>query len=193
MSAGQCLDKVAPPPCLLPSPLRQPSCCSPAHNELSLNPLASGAPAPPPLLLQLRFNQDNTITDRPMVDVMVSLDHMLESASARAGSSSIFGSALHQLVLIIADGRFHEKDSLRRAVREAAGRPGVLYAFIVLDNAANSILDMQTVRFVGGQPVFDRYLDSFPFPYYIVLRDTAALPRTLADLLRQWFELSAHG
>ena len=51
----------------------------------------------------------------------------------------------------------------------------------------------QTVSFVGGKPVFARYMDSFPFPFYIVLRDTAALPRTLADLMRQWFELSSHG
>ena len=33
------------------------------------------------------------------------------------------------------------------------------------------------------------YLDSFPFPYYIVLRNIEALPRTLADLLRQVFPL----
>ena len=31
-------------------------------------------------------------------------------------------------------------------VRAAADRPGVLYAFIVLDNPANSILDMQVRR-----------------------------------------------
>ncbi|KAI9201056.1 hypothetical protein LWI28_017435 [Acer negundo] len=30
-----------------------------------------------------------------------------------------------------------------------------------------------------------KYLDSFPFPYYIVLMNIEALPRTLADLLRQ--------
>eukprot|EP00887_Chlorella_sp_A99_P000601 scaffold17.g601.t1 len=118
----------------------------------------------------MRFDQDNTISDRPMVDVVTSLDLMLEGAAQRAGSSSS-SSGLQQLVLIIADGRFHEKESLRRAVREAAGRPGVLYAFIVLDNPANSILDMQSVRFAGGKPVFDRYLDSFPFPFYIVLVD----------------------
>lgn len=29
------------------------------------------------------------------------------------------------------------------------------------------------------------YMDSFPFPYYIVLRDIEALPRTLGDVLRQ--------
>lgn len=36
-----------------------------------------------------------------------------------------------------------------------------------------------------------QYLDTFPFPFYVVLRDIAALPATLADLLRQWFHLHA--
>jgi len=76
-------------------------------------------------------------------------------------------------------------------LQEASGRKGVLLAFIALDNPSNSLLDMQTVSFVGGKPVFNKYLDTFPFPYYIVLRDIAALPRTLADLLRQWIQLSA--
>ena len=71
--------------------------------------------------------------------------------------------------------RFHEKGTLRAAVRAAADRPGVLYAFIVLDTAgANSILEMQTVSFVDGKPVFSQYVDSFPFPLYIVLRDIGA-------------------
>ena len=50
---------------------------------------------------------------------------------------------------------------------------------------------MQAVSFVNGKPVFQRYLDTFPFPHYVVVKDIAALPRTLADLLRQWFELSS--
>lgn len=49
------------------------------------------------------------------------------------------------------------------------------------------------MTFQGGKPVFRRYLDDFPFPYYVLLRDISALPRTLADLLRQWFELSSAG
>lgn len=28
-------------------------------------------------------------------------------------------------------------------------------------------------------------MDSFPFPYYVMLKNIEALPRTLADLLRQ--------
>lgn len=143
------------------------------------------------IMSRMRFDQDNTISDRPMVDVITSVDHLLDSASARAASSGAGQATLHQLVLIIADGRFHEKEALKRAARDAASRPGVLYAFIILDNAANSILDMQSVAFKDGKPVFTKYIDTFPFPFYIVLRDTAALPRTLADLLRQWFELSA--
>ena len=47
------------------------------------------------------------------------------------------------------------------------------------------------VTFSGGAPVYRPYLDDFPFPYYVVLRDVAALPRTLADLMRQWFALSS--
>jgi len=148
----------------------------------------------------LRFDQDNTIADKPMTEVIASLDILLEDARNSQSSSSYRGggggygssSSLHQLVLIVADGRFHEKEALQRAVRAAADKPGVLYAFIVLDNPSNSLLDMQTVSFEGGKPVFTKYMDSFPFPFYIVLRDIAALPRTLADLLRQWFEISSH-
>lgn len=58
--------------------------------------------SPPP---QMRFDQDNTIADRPMMDVVTSLDHMLDGASARAGASAA-GTSLHQLVLVVADGRW---------------------------------------------------------------------------------------
>ena len=76
-------------------------------------------------------------------------------------------------------------------LQEASSKKGVLYAFIVLDNPASSLLDMQTVSFANGKPVFNKYIDSFPFHFYVVLRHIAALPHTLADLLRQWFELGA--
>ena len=35
-----------------------------------------------------------------------------------------------------------------------------------------------------------RWIDSFPFPYYIVLRELRALPQVLSDALRQWFEMN---
>ena len=59
--------------------------------------------------------QDNTLADRPMVELLTMLMHMLDMARHSAQHSG--GSpALHQLVLILADGRFHEKESLRRVV-----------------------------------------------------------------------------
>lgn len=33
------------------------------------------------------------------------------------------------------------------------------------------------------------YLDNFPFPFYVILRDINSLPTVLSDALRQWFEL----
>ncbi len=50
-----------------------------------------------------------------MVELLTMLMHMLDLARANAAAH---GSAqqLHQLVLVLADGRFHEKDSLRRMV-----------------------------------------------------------------------------
>lgn len=53
-----------------------------------------------------------------------------------------------------------------------------------------SILDMQTVAYkeVNGEMKIEmeRYLDTFPFEYYVVLRDVEALPEVLSETLRQW-------
>lgn len=41
-----------------------------------------------------------------------------------------------------------------------------------------------------GQPlVIQSYMEHFPFPFYMILRDIKALPDILSDALRQWFEL----
>ncbi|KAL2649174.1 hypothetical protein R1flu_017302 [Riccia fluitans] len=140
------------------------------------------------MVSRFSFSQDNTIADKPMADLLHFLTRMLDQA-ARKATAPAENLHLQQLVLIIADGRFHEKESLRRYIREAASRKQLL-AFIVLDNPQESILDMQSVSFSNGAPSFTKYLDTFPFPYYILLRDIESLPRTMADLLRQWFELA---
>ncbi|KAJ1854427.1 AAA ATPase midasin, partial [Coemansia sp. RSA 2703] len=36
-----------------------------------------------------------------------------------------------------------------------------------------------------------RFLDTFPFKYYVVLRDIHGLPTVLAETLRQYFSLVA--
>ena len=54
-----------------------------------------------------------------------------------------------------------------------------------------SVLEMKSVSFVDGQVAIDQYMDGYPFPCYVVLRDVAALPDTLATALKQWFEFHA--
>lgn len=139
------------------------------------------------MISQFSFKQDNTIADEPIADLLHCLTRMLDTVSKNASIASGRNN-LQQLILIIADGRFHEKETLRRCIREAVSRRQML-AFIILDNLCESIMDVQSVSFTGGAPQFSKYIDTFPFPYYILLKDIEALPRTLVDLLRQWFEL----
>lgn len=54
---------------------------------------------------------------------------------------------------------------------------------------ASSILQLRTATFVKGRCVFRSYLEDYPFPYYIFIREVEALPNALSDALRQWFEM----
>ena len=52
-----------------------------------------------------------------------------------------------------------------------------------------SIMDLQSVSYPNGKLTISKWIDAFPFPDYIVLRDLATLPQVLSDALRQWREL----
>ena len=151
----------------------------------TLHPL--GAPltdaAGPGLVGAFDFSGEHTVESAPVGELLDALDAQLTVAAADdAGAGG--GGALQQLVLVIADGHFHEKESLRLRLRRLERR-GLLVAFIALD-PGGSLLGMQSVSFAGGRPVFSSYLDSFPFPFYTVVSEAPTLPRTLCDLLRQW-------
>ena len=109
--------------------------------------------------------------------------------------SQISNPNLSQLLLIVSDGRglFAEGvDFVKAAVRQAHSS-NIFVVFVVLDNPLNkdSILDIRIPVFkASGQlPEIKSYMDHFPFPFYIILRDIDSLPQTLSDALRQWFEL----
>lgn len=88
-----------------------------------------------------------------MILSLLSLQGLLQSAASRAGTAR--GSSLQQLVLILADGHFHEKESLRRRVRAMADQPNMLIVFIALDSkGAESLLELQTVTFAGVNSAF---------------------------------------
>lgn len=100
-----------------------------------------------------------------------------------------------QLLLIVSDGRglFSEgMEMVKSAVRQAR-EANVFLVFVVIDNPQNkdSILDIKVPVFKSGNqlPEIKPYMDYFPFPFYIILRDINSLPHVLCDALRQWFEL----
>ncbi|XP_054474709.1 midasin [Anoplopoma fimbria] len=100
-----------------------------------------------------------------------------------------------QLLVIVSDGRglfLEGKERVMAAVR-AARSANVFIIFVVLDNpnSRDSILDIKVPIFKGpGElPEIRSYMEEFPFPFYVILRDVNALPETLSDALRQWFEL----
>ena len=103
-----------------------------------------------------------------------------------------------QLVFMISDGRI-ERDSraeLKRLIREMFER-NILLAMIVVEgqnsdgSRKDSLVNMKEVTFEKGKPVVKRFIEDYPFPYYIILEDMSALPEVLGDALRQWFEMLA--
>ena len=74
---------------------------------------------------------------------------------------------------------------------------GIFIVFLILDNPKNkdSILDIRFPVFKsdGSMPEIKSYIEEFPFPFYVLLRDINALPTVLSDALKQWFELVTQG
>ena len=79
---------------------------------------------------------------------------------------------------------------------------GIFTVFIVLDNiqsdadgiaSRKSIFDTESVQFVDNKVIRTNYMDAFPFPFYIVIRDVSSVPIVLGESLRQWFDLVTSG
>ena len=107
---------------------------------------------------------------------------------------SALGCAVSQLLLIISDGRglFNEGEALvRQAVRNIQEHH-VFTVFLVMDSYSNkdSILDIKVPVFdSSGNVTIDSYMDKFPFPFYIILKDINCMPRVLGEALRKWLEM----
>ncbi|KAL4245562.1 Midasin [Abortiporus biennis] len=131
---------------------------------------------------------------------------ILEQARERRAMSSATAADLWQMEIIISDGICQDHERLRTVLRRAEEQR-VMIVFVVLDslhtnvsNASasntapgqNSILAMNQVAYkeVNGRLdlTVSRYLDTFPFEYYVVVRDVEALPDILSGTLKQFFE-----
>ncbi|KAG9103873.1 hypothetical protein FRC06_007402 [Ceratobasidium sp. 370] len=134
--------------------------------------------------------------DQPVTDVLRLIESSLEVLRcARERSSG--PSDLWQLEIVISDGICQDHERLRTVLRRAE-EERVMVVFVVVDaptqngSEENSIVSMlqPTIKTVDGRMdiQMERYLDSFPFRYFVVLRDVEALPDVLAGTLRQFFE-----
>ena len=150
-----------------------------------------------------RFNQTATNV-HSLLDASL---RMLEDARERRSISSHTVAELWQLEIIISDGVCQDHDYLRSILRKAEEQL-VMIVFIIIDSLSaaahsttgaashrdlqNSILSMKqaTYKNIDGRIELhmQRYLDSFPFEYYVVLRNVEALPEVLSSTLKQFFE-----
>ncbi|RZF39131.1 hypothetical protein LSTR_LSTR005759 [Laodelphax striatellus] len=138
------------------------------------------------LMQQLLFDQQKT-----------QVGSLLEFACdllSGGGGSAASSAAPAQLLVIVSDGRgvMDEGEARVRAAVRRARLQNVFTVFVVIDNPTNkdSILDIRMPKFVDGKLLgISSYMDSFPFPFYLILRDINGLPMVLSDALRQWFEL----
>ncbi|KAF3915344.1 Midasin [Arthrobotrys entomopaga] len=122
-------------------------------------------------------------------------------------------SDLWQLELIISDGICEDHQEIQRLVRLAHFEKIVLI-FVIIDAAggaiaadnsnsnskskgSSSILDMKEAVFTdqgdgrGPKLQVNRYMDTFPFSYYLIIRRIEDLPGMLSTALRQWFSQAA--
>ncbi|KAK7048623.1 midasin [Favolaschia claudopus] len=126
------------------------------------------------LMSAFRFDQKAT-------DVLALVEtslRVLEAARERAGDGV-------GLQFIISDGMCQDHERLRTVLRKAEEQR-VMIVFVIVDSlhsqaaAGGSILTMEKAEYknVDGRMELQlqRYLDSFPFEYYVVLRNVEALP-----------------
>jgi midasin len=109
-------------------------------------------------------------------------------------AKSSVNSDLWQLQIILSDGVCEDHETIQRLVRKAR-EERIMMVFVVIDgiNSNESILDMSQVSYVQDPNTnamtlkVDKYLDTFPFEYYVVVRNIKELPEMLALILRQYF------
>ena len=96
-----------------------------------------------------------------------------------------------QILFVISDAVFSHREACRAWVSEAAAKKQLI-VFIIIDtnDGTSSVLERQSFSFgEDGSMLQISYMDTFPYPFYIVLRDINSMPQIIGDSLRQWFEM----
>jgi midasin len=142
---------------------------------------------------QFSYQQTGTNVRKLVAD---SIALFRDARTKRSGGGSGNSADLWQLELIISDGICEDHETIRRLVRQAQ-EERIMIVFIILDAAkGSSILDLTQASFEPDDSAMGtgemklkmkKYLEGFPFAYYLVVRDVRELPAVLAMALKQWF------
>ncbi|OXV09698.1 hypothetical protein Egran_02528 [Elaphomyces granulatus] len=133
---------------------------------------------------QFSYQQTGTDVRKLVVD---SIALFREARSKRSTGNT----ELWQLELIISDGICEDHESIRQLVQQAQ-EERIMIVFII---TGSSILDLTQASFEPDEASgtgemklkMKRYLEGFPFSYYLVVRNMRELPAVLSTALKQWF------
>ncbi|CAB4255465.1 similar to Saccharomyces cerevisiae YLR106C MDN1 Huge dynein-related AAA-type ATPase (midasin), forms extended pre-60S particle with the Rix1 complex (Rix1p-Ipi1p-Ipi3p) [Maudiozyma barnettii] len=116
-----------------------------------------------------------------------------ESLKIFENGRAITNSDQWQLEIIISDGVCEDHETIERLVRRAREKK-IMLVFVIIDGISSneSIMDMSQVNYIpdkNGVPQLKitKYLDNFPFEFYVVVHEISELPEMLALILRQYF------
>ena len=142
------------------------------------------------MIAQLCFEQTQT----RIANLMESVIQLMSSSRTMSSQNT----DISQLLIIVSDGRgiYSEGEQKVKQTIRKVKELGIFTFFVVIDNPLNkdSILDIRVPIFDNsGNVRLESYMESFPFPFYILLRDINGLPHVMGEALRQWFELITSG
>ncbi|GBG32276.1 Midasin [Hondaea fermentalgiana] len=143
------------------------------------------------IVSQVKFDQEKTSIEEGLQVILRRFERARDDLGAVHASASGQTTEFRQLAFFISDGRFDSaaRERVKRMVREAMAQRVLIVLVIVEFAGQESILTTRQASFVKGKVKMSNYLDDYPFPLYVILKDMESLPEVLADGLRQWFEL----
>eukprot|EP00796_Vickermania_ingenoplastis_P012973 gene12973-8827_t len=166
----------------------------------------------PKIFSEVSFSQTSTKLRNFLENMLNYLDDARERLYGQTRSTT---QELQQLLYVFSDGQITENRADIRELMVRAEQNHQMVVFVILDvkaaggsaggvapaaapltssdlkglSASQSVLDMQLVEFKGSTVIRKGYMDEFPFPYYLIVRELERLPEIIADSMRQWFEL----
>ncbi|KAJ3057055.1 AAA ATPase midasin [Rhizophlyctis rosea] len=140
------------------------------------------------VIQRFTFEQNRTDVLRMMTSTLGIMEQA-RTLGIMGGVAS--GEELWQLQLVISDGICEDHSRIQSLVRKAM-ELRIMVVFLILD-PRDSISGLTNVTYpvdaATGLPTvrMGRYMDTFPFDYFVLVKDVGSLPEVLSDTLRQYF------